>query len=92
MAVSERLRVAGEMMPVSIAMTIATGACMGVHYAHELGSAEVGTPLIHGAVRPGTLLVSYRGHAKITGYGAAVLAEGLRAARGEEVGDARAEA
>lgn len=84
MAVSERLRVAGQKMPTSVALTIISGACMGVHYAHELGRAEVGSPLIHAAIRPGTLLVSYRGHAKVSGYGAAVLAEGLRKSRGED--------
>jgi eukaryotic-like serine/threonine-protein kinase len=84
MAVSERLRVAGQKMPTAVALTIISGACMGIHYAHELGRAEVGSPLIHAAIRPGTLLVSYRGHAKVSGYGAAVLAEGLRKSRGED--------
>lgn len=84
MAVAERLRVAGEKTPTAIAVTIVSGACAGVHYAHELGRAEIGSPLIHAAIRPSTLLISYRGHAKVSGYGAAVLAEGLRQSRGEQ--------
>lgn len=82
LSVHQRLGETEGHIPVSVALSIAVGACMGVHYAHEIGSAESGTPLIHGAVRPGTLLVSYRGVAKVTGYGAAVLAEGLAQARG----------
>lgn len=82
LSIKQRLGEVATDIPLPVAITLVVGACMGVHYAHELGLTEAGTPLIHGAVRPGTLLISYRGVTKVTGYGAAVLAEGLARARG----------
>ena len=61
-----------------IAVAIVADACMGVHYAHELGDTETGQPWIHGGVRPETLQVSFAGMAKVTGYGAQVLADSIR--------------
>jgi serine/threonine-protein kinase len=75
-------------IPVPVALKIVADACMGVHYAHELGATESGTPLIHGAVRPGTLLIGYAGRTKVSGYGAAILAEGLARSRGAAFGQA----
>ncbi|MFZ9888135.1 MAG: protein kinase domain-containing protein [Myxococcota bacterium] len=83
MALFDRLRSLGQAMPLPMTVQLVASACSGVHYAHELGRAEIGTPLIHAAVRPSTLIVGYKGITKVTGYGAAVLAEGLRLARGE---------
>lgn len=83
MALLDRLRVLGQAMPLPMTVQIVAAACSGVHYAHELGRAEIGTPLLHAAVRPSTLIVGYKGSTKVTGYGAAVLAEGLRLARGD---------
>jgi serine/threonine protein kinase len=80
----ERLRELGRWVPPHIAAAIVANACMGVHYAHELGRAETGQPLLHGGIRPGTLLVSFQGMAKVTGYGASTLAEWIRKERGEE--------
>jgi len=80
----ERLRELGRWIPPHIATAVVANACMGVHYAHELGRAETGQPLLHGGIRPGTLLVSFQGMAKVTGYGASTLAEWIRKERGEE--------
>ncbi|HEY1100737.1 MAG TPA: hypothetical protein VGF99_17490, partial [Myxococcota bacterium] len=65
-------------LPPDIAVAIVADACMGVHYAHELGETETGQPWIHGGVRPETLQVSFAGMAKVTGYGAQVLADSIR--------------
>lgn len=74
----------GRKIPTEIAITCITDACMGVHYAHELGMTEAGKPLIHGGIRPETLLLSFHGATKVSGYGAALIAEGLARARGAE--------
>ncbi|MEW5848718.1 MAG: PEGA domain-containing protein [Myxococcota bacterium] len=71
-------------LPVGVASNMVAGACMGAHYAHELGVTMTGGPLIHGAIRPETLLVSFNGATKVTGYGAATLAEWLMRSRGFE--------
>jgi serine/threonine-protein kinase len=65
-------------MPANVAVALIADACMGVHYAHELGVAETGTPWVHGGVRPETLQISFAGMAKVTGYGAQVLADTIR--------------
>ncbi len=65
-------------LPANIAVALVADAAMGVHYAHELGESETGTPWIHGGVRPETLQISFAGMAKVTGYGAQVLAESIR--------------
>jgi serine/threonine-protein kinase len=56
-------------LPVSIAARIVVDAAMGTHYAHVAGNDD-GTPLVHGDVRPETLLISFSGITKVTGYGA----------------------
>ena len=65
-------------MPANVAVALIADACMGVHYAHELGEAETGMPWVHGGVRPETLQISFAGMAKVTGYGAQVLADTIR--------------
>jgi serine/threonine-protein kinase len=65
-------------MPASVAVALVADAAMGVHYAHELGESETGQPWVHGGVRPETLQISFAGMAKVTGYGAQVLAESMR--------------
>ena len=71
-------------IPPPIATAIVADACMGAHYAHELGEMEAGAPMIHGGLRPETLLVSFQGMAKVTGYGATTLAESLRKTLGRD--------
>ena len=65
-------------MTANIAMALIADAAMGVHYAHELGESETGQPWVHGGVRPETLQISFAGMAKVTGYGAQVLADSYR--------------
>jgi len=59
----------------AIAAAMVADACLGVHHAHETGEAHEPTrPVLHGGIRPETLLVDYKGRTKITGYGAAAFA------------------
>jgi eukaryotic-like serine/threonine-protein kinase len=55
--------------PPRLAARIAVDAAMGVHYAHIAGNDD-GTPLVHGDVRPETLLISHQGVTKVSGFGA----------------------
>src|SRR5689334_18264470 len=71
-------------IPPAIACTIVADACMGVHYAHELGTMETGEAMVHGGIRPETLQVSFKGMGKVTGYGATTIAEVSRKNRGTE--------
>lgn len=71
-------------IPPTIACAIVADACMGAHYAHELGVMETGEPMIHGGIRPETLQVSFKGMGKVTGYGATTIAEIARKARGTD--------
>jgi serine/threonine-protein kinase len=75
-------------IPPAIACALVADACMGVHYAHELGATETGEPMIHGGIRPETLQVSFQGMAKVTGYGATTIAEIARKARNADAKDA----
>src|SRR4030043_235946 len=60
-------------LPGGLAARIAVDAALGVQYAH-LGGNEDGTALVHGDLRPETLLVSYAGVTKVSGYGALTVA------------------
>lgn len=60
-------------VPPRIATRIIIDACTGVHYAHLAGNDD-GTALVHGDVRPETLLISFAGITKVTGYGALAFA------------------
>jgi len=83
-AVVRRSTSFGRKIPTEIAVTCVADACLGVHYAHELGMSEASKPLIHGGIRPETLLIGFHGATKVSGYGAALIAEGLARARGAE--------
>jgi len=61
-------------VPAPIAARIVADAALGVQYAHTAG-AEDGKPMVHGDLRPETLLISYGGLTKVSGYGATLLAE-----------------
>ena len=63
----------GKKMPARIAARLIVDACTGVHYAHIAGNDD-GVPLVHGDLRPETMLVSFNGVTKITGYGALAFA------------------
>ncbi|MFH1807174.1 MAG: serine/threonine-protein kinase [Pseudomonadota bacterium] len=83
-SIYKKLKTQGRRLPPPIATAILAQACMGVHYAHELGISMTGKPMTHGGLRPETLLVGFSGTAKVTGFGAALIAEGLARAQGAE--------
>ncbi|GMU62643.1 MAG: hypothetical protein AMXMBFR34_44060 [Myxococcaceae bacterium] len=63
----------GKKLPPRIAAKIISDACTGTHYAHIAGNDD-GTPLVHGDLRPETILISFNGVTKVTGYGALAFA------------------
>jgi serine/threonine-protein kinase len=56
-------------IPPAFAALIASDVAMGAHYAHLAGNDD-GTALVHGDLRPETVMVSFNGVCKVTGYGA----------------------
>lgn len=60
-------------LPPKFAAFVAAEAAAGVHFAHLTGNAD-GTPLVHGDIRPETIIVSFNGYAKVSGYGALTVA------------------
>jgi hypothetical protein len=60
-------------LPPRIAAKIVADACTGTHYAHIAGNDD-GSSLVHGDLRPETVLISFTGVTKVTGYGALVFA------------------
>lgn len=64
-----RLLDAAGAVPARIAARLICEAATGVHYAHLAGN-EDGSPLLHGDLRPETLMVSYSGLCSVSGYGA----------------------
>src|SRR5688572_491592 len=66
---------AGEAVDARMAAAIAVDICEGVHFAHEEGQSRyAGRPIVHGGVRPDTLLMTVQGVTMVTGYGASVMA------------------
>lgn len=66
------LTTAGK-LPPPLAALVTAQAATGVHFAHVAGNDD-GTPLVHGDLRPETILVSFSGIAKVSGYGALCVA------------------
>ncbi|HEX8819546.1 MAG TPA: protein kinase [Archangium sp.] len=64
-----RILEASPRLPPPLAALVAADVAMGVHYAHVAGTDD-GTPLVHGDLRPETVMVSFNGVCKVTGYGA----------------------
>jgi len=62
----------GKLSP-AIAARIAVDCALGIHYAHVAGNDD-GTPLIHGDLRPETVMLAFSGRAKVGGYGALAVA------------------
>ncbi len=60
-------------MPPRVAARVILDACTAIHYAHVAGNDD-GAPLVHGDLRPETMLISFQGVTKITGYGALAFA------------------
>ncbi|WP_224360729.1 protein kinase domain-containing protein [Hyalangium versicolor] len=67
-------------IPPPLAAKIVADAAMGIHYAHMAGNDD-GSPLVHGDVRPETLIISFTGMVKVTGYGALGVAPRERGGR-----------
>src|SRR4051812_18007730 len=64
-----RLLEAKGKLPADLAVKLVVDAATGIHYAHLAGNDD-GTPLVHADIRPQTLLVTYTGVCKVSGYGA----------------------
>ncbi len=60
---------AAQRLPPAFAALVAADVAMGVHFAHVAGNDD-GTPLVHGDLRPETVMVSFNGVCKVSGYGA----------------------
>lgn len=60
-------------LPAPMATRIVSDACLGTHYAHVAGNDD-GDPFVHGDLRPETLMVTYAGITKVTGFGALAFA------------------
>jgi eukaryotic-like serine/threonine-protein kinase len=60
-------------LPMRIAARVIADACTGTHYAHVAGNDD-GSPLVHGDLRPETMLISFSGTTKVTGFGALAFA------------------
>ena len=75
------LRAAGREqgpIPIDVAVTMAIGACAGLHHAHEKRDLE-GEPrsIVHCDVSPSNLLATFEGAIKVTDFG---IAKALRSA------------
>jgi eukaryotic-like serine/threonine-protein kinase len=60
-------------LPPRIAARIVADVALGAHYAHLAGNDD-GTPMVHGDLRPETVMITYAGKAKASGYGALAVA------------------
>ena len=58
-----------QRLPAQYAALVVADAATGLHFAHVAGNDD-GSPLVHGDVRPETIMVTYGGVAKVAGYGA----------------------
>ena len=66
---------AGAALSPTMAARVLIDACDGVAHAHEEGMSRFnGRAIVHGGIRPDTLMVGFDGGVRVTGYGAAVLA------------------
>jgi serine/threonine-protein kinase len=72
-------------VPPPVVISLVADACMGVHFAHDIGMSLTGDALVHGGIRPETLMVGYHGVTRVSGYGAFSLAAALERAQGAEV-------
>ncbi|MBI3184137.1 MAG: serine/threonine protein kinase [Myxococcales bacterium] len=68
-----RILEATKKLPPRYAARVCADSAMGVHFAHEAGNDD-GSPLVHGDLRPETLIVSFAGVCKVSGYGALTFA------------------
>ncbi len=68
-----RILDAAKKLPLRIATRIIADVCVGTHFAHIAGNDD-GLPLVHGDLRPETMLIGFNGVTKVTGYGALAFA------------------
>jgi len=66
----QRFLEVAKSLPVPLAARIVCDAAEGVHYAHTTTNPS----WIHGALRPETLMLSFSGLVRVSGYGAQVFA------------------
>ncbi|MBK8011157.1 MAG: protein kinase [Deltaproteobacteria bacterium] len=66
---------ASQLVDLPIVVRMILDVCDGIHHAHEEGlSRYAGRPIVHGGLRPDTILVTFDGLTMVTGYGASALA------------------
>lgn len=70
----ERAAEADRSPSPALAARIVVDLAEAVSHAHEVGSATIGRPIVHGGIRPDTVLVGFDGHVVLSGFGAASLA------------------
>ncbi len=76
--IRRKLKSIGQLMPLQHIACIASQACQGLHYAHNLTDANgVGLGLVHRDVSPHNLIVSIDGSVKIVDFGIAKARAGL---------------
>jgi serine/threonine-protein kinase len=74
--IAERIREDREAVDPRVIGRIVADVCSGVHYAHQHGIGHAaGHPIVHGGLRPDTVIVSFSGATQVTGYGASALAD-----------------
>jgi serine/threonine-protein kinase len=56
-------------LPLPFAALVAAEAATGLHYAHLAGNDD-GSALVHGDIRPETLMICFSGFTKVSGFGA----------------------
>ena len=68
-------------VPAKIAARIIADAADAVHYAHDEGLRSVaGRPLVHGGLRPDTMVLGFDGVTRVSGFGASALLEATKSA------------
>ena len=69
----------GENLPIELAVSIATQAASGLHYAHSFVNSATGEclKLVHRDISPQNLILSYEGNLKIIDFGIAKATSGL---------------
>ncbi|MEM9111927.1 MAG: PEGA domain-containing protein [Myxococcota bacterium] len=82
--VASALRAQGQ-LEADVVVRIGLDAAAGLQHAHEFGEASNGQPIVHGGIRPETLLMGFDGRTRVSGFGASAfrpfrtLLEGRRA-------------
>lgn len=73
--VSARIRTQlGGQIPPDWVARIGIDAAEAMQHAHAVGSERDGRPLVHGGLRPDTLMVGFDGRTRVSGFGAGIFA------------------